>query len=158
MHGLDRMSKDLNYWHGPISTGWDERLFSEAHSSLWGTGIPNAQFYGYQKREHFLSKVVPLWKASQRTHALPLRKYSWNFPSWYLTLAGSLCGRHPGLGSSTHSAPLQVMVLIGWELESIVWPPGERIWLWIIVILSLFLGSAVRLHSSLFFLINFIED
>lgn len=55
MHGLDRMSKDLHYWHGPISTGWDERLFSEAHSSLWGTGIP---------------KCPVLWVSEKRTFPL----------------------------------------------------------------------------------------
>lgn len=97
----------------------------------------------------FLCEKSPCSLTFQRAHVLHLLAQAWGFPSQYVTLADPVWqALMPGSSSSIHWALFQVMVLIGWELESVVWPPGERIWLWII--LSLFTGSAFHLHTSLF--------
>ena len=106
-----------------------------------------------------LCEKSPCSLTFQRSHTLPLLRPAWDFPSQYLTLAGSVCGRHQcwSAGSQHIRSSSSSMVLTGRVPKSVAWPLGKRSWLWLI--LSLFLRSAFHLYTtSYFFKINVFED
>lgn len=158
------MSKGLNDSHGSVCTGWVEGLFSEApFLFMWQSILLISSSMCIRKNilypGWYLCGKSPCSLTFQRIHTLPLLRQAWDFPSQYLTLAGSVCGRHQSwsAGSQHIGCSSSSMVLIGWVPKSVAWPLGKRSWLWLI--LSLFVRSAFHLYTiSYFFKINFFED
>lgn len=121
--------------------------FLKLHPSVCGTGVPLLPTA--------MKEDIPYSRSScsltfQKTHALPLLREAWYFPSHFLTLADSFCGRHLCWGAgfqhiwdSTSSNGTDWVS--AWVLTvPVTWALGEGSWIWIIP--SSFLRSAFHLN------------